>query len=284
MGLLDKVFGGAVGIPEVGAASALLGYFGTKQGASAQNYANAKMAENAMAFEERMSNTAYQRAMADMKAAGLNPMLAASKGGASTPSGQQARMENTQANALNSAIAASQIAVNKAQAEKTSAEANVIRETGLRSAEEQIKVLQRQQIDLIASAGLKNQQAFTALANESLLRAQYDKTRGEVEVVNATAENLRKTFELISQQTINEKKKFDLMVGQIKLVSAQAAEALARQGLADSQKLIADVDLRMKEIDKNILEAVTGESQRKYWSLENWKDITMHLLGIGRGR
>ena len=47
-------------------------------------------ARKQMRFQQDMSNTSYQRAMADMKKAGLNPILAGKLGGASTPSGAMA--------------------------------------------------------------------------------------------------------------------------------------------------------------------------------------------------
>lgn len=66
--------------------SLLTGFFG-KKGLSDQNEANRDIAREQMAFQERMSGSAYQRAMDDMKKAGLNPILAYQQGGASTPSG-----------------------------------------------------------------------------------------------------------------------------------------------------------------------------------------------------
>lgn len=81
-------------------------------GGDRANAANAQEAAKNRNFQELMSNTQYQRAAVDLKAAGLNRILAVTQGGAGVPGGAQAQQQDVVTPAVNSALNA-----NKARAE-----------------------------------------------------------------------------------------------------------------------------------------------------------------------
>lgn len=95
-----KIGGGFIGRnvnPNPGGSEALGLWrdFTGQTGIEQQNAANISMAREQMAFQERMSNSAHQREVKDMVAAGINPILSAGGSGASSPGGASATLAST---------------------------------------------------------------------------------------------------------------------------------------------------------------------------------------------
>lgn len=129
----------AAAIPSI--AGGLLDMWGGERA----NAANAAQAEKNRQFQERLSSTSYQRGVDDLKKAGLNPALAYGHGGATTPTGSTAHMENTLkgagTNAKETATILANIEALKAQASASRAQADkATEEAGLARIEKMLRI------------------------------------------------------------------------------------------------------------------------------------------------
>jgi DNA-nicking Smr family endonuclease len=196
--------GAATGTSSMGpgwgtAIGAAIGGLSSAFGAKKSNDANKKLAREQMAWQERMSNTAHQREVADLRAAGLNPILSGTGGmGASSPQGttgapQQNEITQGVSSALEALTTLTEAQLTREKAELTNAETI--------NTKTKNPLIQAQTTNTQTNTKLQGQQTSTAKSQENLFNAQRTNTLQDT-ITKADFSQLLRS-QNISEQTKN---------------------------------------------------------------------------------
>jgi len=204
-------------LPAAIGGAALLGY----KGAQETNAASAQAANAQIEFQREMSNTAFQRQVPDLKAAGINPMMVTHLGGSSTPQGAMPMFVNPGAAAASAGGAFGGALSSAAQAEKTGIESGILGQTGLAQARANLE-------KTVADIGFTSQQTAKVVKDTELVAEQIATEKEKPAQVRAMVANLEATTKTEAFKQLN-------LDQQTKLLRAQTQMYMAKAQLDENQ-------------------------------------------------
>lgn len=198
-------------LPAAIGGAALLGY----KGAQDTNAASAQAAQAQIDFQREMSNTAFQRQVEDLKAAGINPMMATHLGGSSTPQGAMPMFVNPGAAAASAGGAFGGALSSAAQAEKTGIESDILGKTGLAQARANLE-------KTVADIGLTAQQTAKLVKDTELVAEQIATEREKPAQIRAMIANLEATTKTEAFKQLNYDQQTKLLLAQTSYYMSKA--------------------------------------------------------------
>lgn len=202
-------FFGDIGGAAIGMVGGLLG-----------NASSASEAEKSRSLSVEAAKNAHQWEVADLKKAGLNPILSANSGASlsSLPSAGQANPFQGAGDTLNSA--------------------NKINNIDKKIAESTIDLQKQSALNQEEQAGAATAQKHLSETSELLTAENRDNAREQRQVI-------RNTADLVAAQAQREQ------AGAV-LNSAQALESMSRKNLTDKQSKLTDYDIGAREYGKEV--------------------------------